>query len=123
MRKSYAVRAEARDHPQVYPALHHRSRGRSPCMGRTASRPFREDFRMFVESPRPAGREIPCHVLEQMLRGTDAWLIVLPRFLSNPLPSEGATTPARPRPARASATSSDVWGMYAPRSSPRRHEN
>ncbi len=31
------------------------------------------DFRKFIESPRPHGCETPIHVLEQALRGTDAW--------------------------------------------------
>lgn len=35
------------------------------------------DFRRFIESPRPAGCQTPLHLLERMLRGTDAWEIFL----------------------------------------------
>ena len=35
------------------------------------------EFRRFVEAPRPRGCETPIHVLEQALRGTDAWEVFL----------------------------------------------
>jgi hypothetical protein len=42
------------------------------------------DFRRFIQDPRPAGCETPLHVLERLLRDTDAWEAFLELTRGNP---------------------------------------
>lgn len=53
---------------------------RSFILGHDSDKVFRwnaADFRRFIESPRPGGCQTPIHVLERMVRDTDAWPVFL----------------------------------------------
>lgn len=63
------------------------------------------DFRAFIEGPKPAGCRTPLHILERILRGTDAWEVYLDVIRGQP----GAEPGNNRAPERDPTT-----GMYAP---------
>lgn len=54
------------------------------------------DFRAFIEGPKPAGCRTPLHILERILRGTDAWEVYLDVIRGQPGADPGNQNAAKP---------------------------